>query len=212
MFKSEKISRWRAWDFDNFKFIIHELFLYAIAIFVKLERFQQISMLLNQKYYVPGESGYGHNVMVSFFVFRQYIESLERKKDILILDNSSLRADLLKQRCQTTGIDFRYLMQADFVLFIRTELHSTDSYDMWFPDTLVDLHHMYGPLEIFARAESNQYFEKIKCLLNIESPNDLKQLVKQYQQGIKQLPHRGIFPPSFDPMVLLNIEKLASLP
>ena len=212
MFKPENVNQYRKWDFDNFKFIVHELFLYFIAIFLNLERFQQISGFLNQRYYIPGESYYGNNVMVSFSVFRQHIESLENENNIFNLDDSSLRTDLLKKRCQTTGIDFRYLIQADFVLFMRTELQKTDSYDMWFPDIIVDLHHMYGPLEIFARAESNQYFEKIKCLLNIESPNDLKQLVDQYQQGKRKLPQRGIFPSSITPEILLNIEKLSSLP
>jgi len=65
----EGVNRWQEWDFDNFRFIIHELFLCAIAIFIKLERFQQASTLLNQRYYVPGNSDYGQDVMVSFSVF-----------------------------------------------------------------------------------------------------------------------------------------------
>ena len=75
---------------------------------------------------MTGNSGYGRNAMIPFHVFRRYIESLSYRNERLNLHRLSLRADLLKKRCQTTGIDFRYLMQADFILFIRTELYAED--------------------------------------------------------------------------------------
>ena len=210
MFRPEGVTSWQEWDFDNFKFIIHELFLYAVAILIKLERFQQAAMLLSQRYYVPGNSDYGRDVMVSFSIFRQYMKSLEYRNKRLNLRRLSLRADLLKKRCQTTGIDFRYLMQADFVLFIRGELYSEGLFDRWWPETLLYLGHFPGPFEIFARAESKRYFEKIKCLFDTDSPDDFKQLLEEYNQGKRKLP-RWEFN-SFNPALLLNIEKLATKP
>ena len=210
MSRPESVTSWQEWDFDNFRFIIHELFLYAIAILVKLERFQQASMLLSQTYYVLGNSDYGRDVMVSFSVFREYMESLEYRNKRLKLRRLSLRADLLKERCQTTGIDFRYLMQADFILFIRAELYGEKPFDIWGPETLLYLGHFPGPFEIFARAESKRYFEKMKCLFDIQSPDDFKQLLEEYKQGKRQLPSWEY--KSFDPALLLNIEKLATKP
>ncbi|GAG70603.1 unnamed protein product [marine sediment metagenome] len=210
MFRPESVTSWREWDSDNFRFIIHELFLYAIAILVKLERFQQASMLLSQSYYVPGNSDYGRDVMVSYSVFRQCMESLEYRNKRLKLRRLSLRADLLKERCQTTGIDFRYLMQADFVLFIRTELYAEDLFDSWWPEILLYLGHFPGPFEIFARAESKRYFEKMKCLFDIQSPDDFKQLLEEYQQGKRELPRWERH--SFNPALLLNIKKLVTRP
>jgi hypothetical protein len=210
MFKPESVTSWREWDFDNFRFIIHELFLYVVAILVKLEQFQQASMLLSQRYYVPGNSDYGRDVMVSYSVFNQYMESLEYRNKRLNLHRLSLRADLLKERCQTTGIDFRYLMQADFILFIRTGLYAEDLYYEWWPETLLYLGRFPGPFEIFARAESKRYFEKMKCLFDIQSPDDFRQLLEEYQQGKKKLPRWGYH--SFNPALLLNIEKLATRP
>ncbi len=210
MFRPEGITTYQEWDFDNFKFIIHELFLYAVAILIKLERFQQAAMLLSQRYYVPGNSDYGCNVMVSFTIFSQYMESLRCRNSRLNLRHLSLRANLLKERCQTTGIDFRYLMQADFVLFIRAELYSEGLSDRWWPEILLYIGHFPGPFEIFARAESKRYFEKIKCLFEIDSPNDFKQLLEEYKQRKRELP-RWEFN-SFVPAQLLNIEKLATKP
>lgn len=209
MFRPEGVTTWREWDFDNFNFIIHELFLYAIAILVKLERFQQTSMLLSQRYYVPSNSDYGRDVMVPFSVFRRYMKSLENRNKRLKLRRLSLRADLLKQRRQTTVIDFTYLMQADFVLFIRAELYG-EGFDRWWPETLLYLGHFPGPFEIFARAESKRYFEKMKCLFDIKNSDDFKQLLEEYEQGKRKLP-RWEFN-SFNPALLLNIEKLATKP
>ncbi len=210
MLRPEGVCSWREWDFDNFKFIIHELFLYAVAILIKLERFQQAAILLRQRYYVPGNSNYGRDVMVSFTIFRQYMESLRYRNSRLNLRRLSLRADLLKKRCQATGIDFRYLMQADFVLFIRADLYSEGPFDRWWPETLLYLGCFPGPFEIFARAESKQYFERIKCLFDINSPDDFKQLLEEYNQKKRELPKWEFN--SFNPALLLNIEKLATKP
>jgi len=208
MFRTEGVTRRAEWDFDNFKFIIHELFLYAIAILLKLERFQQSSMLLSQRYYVPGNSDYGHDVMASFSVFRQYMKSLQYRNERLNLRRLSLRADLLRERCQTTGIDFKYLMQADFVLLIRGDLYG--EHDRWWPETLLYLDRFNGPFEIFARAESKRYFDKMKHLFDIQSPDEFKQLLEEYQLRKRKLPMWEFR--SFNPAILLNIEKLATRP
>jgi len=207
MFRPEHVTHWQEWDFDNFRFIIHELFLYAIAIFVKSERFQQASLLLRQRYY---NSNYRRNVMVPFQVFRQYMKSLSYRNERLNLHRLSLRADLLKKRCQAVGIDFRYLMQADFILFIRDELYVEDLFSRWWPETLLYLGHFPGPFEIFARAESKRYFAKIKCLFDIQEPEDFKQLLEEYRNKKRKLPQWEF--ESFNPVLLLNIGKLATKP
>jgi len=206
MHKPKHITSYREWDFDNFKFIIHELFLYAIAIFVRFERFQEASLLLSQQYYVPGNSDYGRDVMVLFPVFRRYLKSLEYRNKRLELRCLSLRADLLKKRCQLTGIDFRYLMQADFILFIKAGLEGL----RWWPETLLYLGHFHSPFEVFARARSKQYFDKIKCLLDIDTPDDLKQLLQEYREQKRELPRWESY--SFNPASLLDIENLATRP
>jgi len=101
-------------------------------------------------------------------------------------------------------------MQADFVLFIRADLYSEELFDRWWPETLLYLGHFPGPFEIFARAESKRYFEKMKCLFDVQSPDDFKPLLEEYKQGKRKLP-RWEFN-SFNPALLLNIEKLATKP
>jgi hypothetical protein len=107
------ISSWNDWDFDNFRFVVHELFLYAVACLVHQERFESAGYLLGTEYYVPGRSDYGRNAMVSFGVFRKYMKSLVHRNERLQLRRLSLRADLLEHP-RTTLQGCRYRVQASY--------------------------------------------------------------------------------------------------
>lgn len=210
MNRPQGISRWNEWDFDNYKFIVHELFLYALAILLKYDRIEQANYLLQQQYYLPGNSEYGREVMVSFTVFREYMVSLDHRNQRLDLRRLSLRADLLSNRCTGNGIDFRYLLQADFVAFMRAEVEAQGTHNRWWPETLVYLGHFNSPFEIFARSVSKSYFNKSKLLLSIEIPKDLEPLLKSYQDGSRKLP-RWQFN-GFNPALLFGYEHLATRP
>ncbi|MGB7060992.1 MAG: SEFIR domain-containing protein [Candidatus Zixiibacteriota bacterium] len=210
MNKPEHQTSYRDWDFDNFKFIVHELFLYAMGIFIKFENFHHANSLLEQKYYLPGNSDYGRDVMVGFGVFRRYMKSLEYRNKRLKLRRLSLRADLLKQRCSGVGTEFRHLMQADFVIFMRAEIEAEDDLSKWWPETLLWLDHYHSPFEIFARSISKNYFDRVKVMLAIDKPSGLDELLQSYKENKRSLPRwQG---ESFSPLTLLGYEKLATLP
>jgi hypothetical protein len=200
----------KEWDFDNFKFLVHELFLYAMAVLLRHDRLDQGNYLLEQQYYVPGNSEYGKDAMVSFMVFRQYLKSLEHRNNRLSLRRLSLRADLLKERCTGTGIDFLHLQQADFVVFMRGEIEGEDNWTFWWPETLLYLGHSNSPFEIFARSVSKAYFDRAKVLLAIKAPTDLEPLWKSYQSGARTLPRWNFT--SFKPASLLGYNNLATKP
>ena len=146
--------------------------------------------------------------MVSFTVFREYMQSLEYRNKRLTLRRLSLRADLLKERCAGTGIDFRHLQQADFVAFMRAEIEAKDRYNSWWPETLLYLGDFNRPFEIFARSVSKTYFNKAKVLLAIETPKDLEPLLKSYNEGTRKLPSWHF--ERFNPKSLLGYENLAT--
>jgi len=208
MHRPEEVRQWSEWDFDNFKFIVHELFLYALAILLKYERFKEANILLTQQYYLAGNSDYGKDVMVSFMAFREHMRSLQHRNDRLKLNRLSVRADMLETRSKSSGIEFRYLMQADFVLFMRAEVESEDYYSRWWPETLLYVGRFHSAFEIFARSVSKQYFDKVKCLLAIDSPEELRKLLDAYKSGEQKLP-RWQFE-SFSPAVLLGLDQLAT--
>lgn len=208
MSRPENIRSWSEGDFDNFKFVIHELFLYAITIFTKHERFNEVNLLLSQQYYVSNRTDYGKDTMVDYEVFRHYLETLDRRSSRLKLGCLSLHADLLEQRSKHSGIEFRYIMQADFILFIRSEIHNNNYYSCWFPDTLLYIGRFHSAFELFARASSKSYFDKMKCIIGIDKPADLNELMEIYKTDHNRLPrwqHRSV-----TPSVLMGVEQLAT--
>lgn len=196
-------SSYRSTDFDNFKFIIGEIFLYTTTILIKHNKFQAAGEILNKNYYMTS-SNRGVPFLTSCACFYENAESLDYRSQRLNLNRKSLSADITKENNSGTGIDFNQLMQTDFILFVRNSL---DKSGFWWPKTLVYLGHFPGAFEIFNRATSAQYFEKIKILLNIESKLDLIPLIEEQQsQGSRyyDLGH------GFQIKRLLNFEDLCT--
>ena len=208
MQKPSQIQQWNEWDFDNFKFLVHELFLYAVAALLKQDRLEQAADFLSRQYYVPGNSDYGRDSMVGYLVFREYLKSLEHRNKRLGLRRLSLRSDLLKERSAGTGIEFRHLMQADFIAFLRAEVEINDEWNRWWPETLLHVGHFHSAFEVFARSASKGYFDRAKRLVAIQSPSDLTPLFEQYKTGSRKLPTWEFN--RFSPEALVGFEHLAT--
>lgn len=196
------VGRHTEWDFDNYKFFAHELFLYTIAILIRKEHFLAANELMTKQYYVQNNN-YGRSGVESYTVFNQQIKSIEHRNRRLNLNRIDLQATILHERVAGTGINFSDIMQADFILFIRSQVDS-DGY--WWPNSLVYISRFHSAFELFSRASSSQYFNKIKCLINVRSKSDIKNLLDEFASNQKRLP-------TFDysklsPSPLLNFEEL----
>lgn len=187
--KPENAQSHREWDYDNYKFIVQELFLYFIGILLKNEKFLIISKLLLKRYY-SGDQDYGESIMLHFSKFRNYLSSMEHRNVRLKSGRLSLKADILKDRAQSVGINFNYIMQADFILFIRG-LFDSLQYDekfYWFPDTLLYTSHWPRAFEIFTKSESTSYFDNLKIIFNIKSKEDFKKIFELLKNNDRLLP------------------------
>lgn len=205
--RPEHVTSWSQWDFDNFRFIVHELFLYTVAIYLKEERFESAARLLNDEYYVPSADD---GPMKSFLIFRDYLQSLEHRNARLKLGRLSVRADLLSDRANGSGVPFETLMQADFILYLRSVIDNpTDAYGHWWPETLLYAQR-YKPFELFARAKSQRYFNKLLPVLAIAGRKDLDPIFSALGTGALQAPrwqHTRIHVPQ-----LAGAEMLATTP
>lgn len=202
------INQWNESDADNFKFIVHELFLYTLAIFLRSEHIDAATYLLSQPYYAPGNSERGRNATASYTVFRDYMESLKIRNQRLNLNRLSIRADLLEQRSKTSGVQFRHVMQADLVCFLRADIRAGDSYDRWWPETLLYAKRQYGPFELFARSSSKAYLARTLKLLGVSDLAVVKTKLDEYAVNRQELP-RWQFE-TFSPSVLIGFEQLGT--
>jgi len=206
----EHISCWNDWDFDNFKFITHELFLYLIACFLKYECYDAVSYFLRHNYYLDKSSE--PDKMVPYSRFREHIKSLDHRNNRLELNRASLRADLLEQRSKASGISFQQLMQADFTLFIRDCMDALKygMYQNWWPETLLYVGRTGTIFEIFARSQSKEYFNKLKCVFDVNEKKDFEPLLQAIKENKLQVPKWNWT--SFNPAMLMGFEQIETRP
>jgi hypothetical protein len=195
--------------FDNYKFIVHELFLHTGAVLLRYERFSALDQFIAGGFYVGSIQNFSHQPVQGIGIFSYSFDSFEVRKRRLSLNYLSLQADLLKERSRIAGIAFEDLLQADFVLFMRNAADSlkSDHHNTWYPDTLVYLGHSGTPFEVFARARSKRYFEKIKELIGVQSKSELESLVQAFGAKLYR-PQWNYY--VLDPAELMDLKQLAT--
>ncbi|AIC18567.1 hypothetical protein EY04_06580 [Pseudomonas chlororaphis] len=196
---------WGSTDFDNYNFIVHEIFLYTVTICLKYNKVEITAQLLDKPYYVDSRRTDAY--LTSHECFYKDTGSLEQRNRRLDLNRRSLSADLTKELSNTSGLDFSNLMQADFILFLRCEIHQSGH---WWPKTLVYLGHYPGAFEMFARSASAAYFETLKRILYINGKGELASFVEAAAQRGSN--YYGFGHWSIDFKRLMNLDELARLP
>ncbi len=198
---------------DNFKFIIHELFLYVIGIFLKHDRFETVNYLIAEPYYVSdNKTIHNPNPTKPFSTFAQYTKFLKDRNSRLKLGKKSLRASILEENSKGPGIEFRYVIQADLVLFLRdniSELH--DFWLRWYPYTMHSvMTYNSAPFETFVRCSSSKYFEKAKIILGVKSKAELGRFLEHLEAGSNSSDHPDSVGRSA--RYFLNFENIATRP
>jgi hypothetical protein len=128
----ENVNQWNEDQFDNIRFFFHELFLYWVGILLKLELFSLANFAIENDYYFVDR--FTQQNMHIYSDFNYYPRTIIKVNDNSPSKKLSLRASMLNDRSKHSGVDFKYLMAADFILWFR----SRELARWWHPDTLVD--------------------------------------------------------------------------
>jgi hypothetical protein len=194
----EQSGQWYADAFDNFRLVCRELFLLANTLALKLHRFDIAHSLLNRDYYitvVPGNTIYPYGVMA------RNADSMARRIQRLGLRRASLVADLLLERTAGSSLSREDVIQADFFLYLKSMLRG----DRWHPTTYVYAGTLHKAIEIFARATSKAYWQKVASLLGVDDDEKFKtDMVKMREYG------EGFDSVSIE--LLTNVQHLATRP
>jgi hypothetical protein len=165
--------------------------------------------------FFSGLLGDAREPMQPFNIIRQYMQSLEHRNRRLKSNRLSVRADMLEQRSHASGLPFVYLMQADFVLFFFDSITSyrEKRTQHWWPETLLYYRESAPPFEIFARAESLNYFRKVCPLIAVKDQTELGEMIALFgvQNAPIQLPYWNHYH-SINLNTTTNLDKLASKP
>lgn len=157
-------------EYDNYRFIARELFLYFIALCVKNNKFDALDSFLTEKYRYQGN----HDIKLkNFTVFNMDINSIDStRNNRLELKLISLTSDLIIKRADLDIVSSEELLQADFLLALRSILTEKLSAP-WFPRMLL---YKQGGFELFQRAEAPKGFEAVKFLLHVENKSYLENI------------------------------------
>lgn len=192
---------------DNFRFILRELFLYTVAALIRNGKFEIADLFLRQEYFnaaVRGGDEYDER-HVTFTAFGMDARSIELDK---FGDNTGETGKLLRERASHKELNFERLMEADFVLFLRSILHRKEFDWFWFPRTLIGARY-HASFALFAKAESRRGFEDLRVLLGVESKSDLDE---KLDAASKDNEFRASGYSLKTIMRLMNYEKLDSRP
>ncbi len=208
--KPEGFSRWFEVQFDNYRFILYELFLYLISILIQYRKFELANIFLSQFYFGLSRSGHEKSLN-SYSIFNNIPESLDvHRNNRLELRRVSLTADIIKERAYIPEISFQQIIETDLILFLRSQFFDveTDTYIdfYWFPVTLV---YANGVSESFARASSKSFFTQLIKLINVKNKISLSEKINQLKESrdLSRLNRWG-----YTLAYYTNLEKLDTLP
>lgn len=200
----ESVTSFRETDYDNYKFIISELYLYTVASYLKYERFNECSNLFG-KYFVPLKARFGDSPLTSFTVINQNIGILDWRNRSRGLGRTSLHADLLKERCHGVSLTFNEINQADFLCFIKAIAITDEDYVYWYPSTLIYCRGRHA-FEIFAKATEPRYFIRIQGLLGFLTGHEFMTFIEDLEKSDK-VPRWGF--DRMSPLRLSNAQAIA---
>ncbi|GED34782.1 TIR domain-containing protein [Brevibacillus centrosporus] len=194
----ESINSYLEYQFDHYKFLIHELFIYTIAVLIENEQYKAIGDLIKTEFFIHDR--FERKTHSNYHVFYFHMRSLDEvRKQRLNLRLLSVDADTIVKRATLKRYPKKKLVQADLLLhYIAVlEKHSWP----WFPKLYV-----YGPyekLDLLHKLKSKRHFEKIKAIFGVTHPDELKTILTKYEQ-----PEGYKYRESFDsvPSLLLQIK------
>lgn len=204
------VTSWNDVWFDNYRFILFELFIYTIAVLIKKRKYQAANLLLSQGYFDEWQARNGPSKLGRYCVFDRFPVSLEEFRKVrLHLSWISVTAQLMKERASRADVCFDDLVETDFVLFLRCALNSRGDGGgcSWRPRTAPYAEYR-GVFQLFAKASAKRVFEQLCILIGVDSKVDLEsKLQKAKEQG--RIPNGGPFAyPYIDR--LINLEFLDS--
>lgn len=199
-------SSWSPSEFDNFRFFIHEIFLYTVAVGLKNEKYKFVEEILYSSYFF--QSKYDSRNEPKRFdelynhtdIFDQYYKQTYSKNFF------SPMADLMLARIPE-GLTKDNFIDADLLCYYVAALENI----RWFPMTYV--YRTRGKFELFDRLISLRHFEKVKSLFAVSTTNELKDKLNHFKENDKS-PDRMGYSNSFDRVIpiynLVDIEKIGT--
>lgn len=209
MFRPDGVSSWNSNDFDAYIVFAHDVFLTTFARVLKLQLFDLAKRQVERRYVIRNSEPTGERASNSFEIFCTNADSLDYRNQRLNLRRASLRADLIHGWYDGRELGMPAVLQADIVLWLISRLrHDPQSYRLWYPWT-IEYAGWGSAQEIFARAESKAYYDRIAPLFGNPTAAEFQNAVTELDKSSNAL--RAGFRP-LRATSLTNAANLSALP
>lgn len=166
---------WSFYEYDGFRYISRELFLYVIAILIRHERYKNIADLLYSKYNMYDKYG-EYNNPCDFNVFNFDFDSIHYYYNNLKGNKyKSCMANIMIENIHNS-VEQQYLVEADVLCGYVAQIRGLN----WIP--WLDIYKEEKKIEIVNRLYSCRYFEKVKCLFDVDNKSELITIVKRLKE------------------------------
>jgi hypothetical protein len=198
---------WSSFEFDNFRFITHELLIYLVAIGIKNENYSFVEEVLYSSYFAKDKYKSG-NEPRNFDVFYANVDIITayynqtHSKEFF-----SAMADFMIKRIPEF-LSKELIVQADLLCHHVADLNDWN----WFPQTYVyDTSNQY---ELFYRMVSKRHFEKVKVLFDVEDVVSFRAKLEALKKKHEGRDRRITYSRAFDSVtplhLLIDIETLGT--
>lgn len=172
---------WNVAEFDIFKIIFHELFLYVIAVCLKEKNYKLLADLLYSKYYI--NDPYSSNEEPSSFTFLyNYHDNLERYMDSVFNKVTGFGYYIISNLSEQIKKDD--IILADTICYIVNSMNMSDDYYKWFPNTYLYLERR--KLVFLDKITSKKHFNKIKSVFDVSNEKELQDRLKEMKENSKE--------------------------
>jgi hypothetical protein len=193
--------------FDNYKFIIHELFIYLVAIALKNENYKMLEELFYSSYFFQDISDYNREPN-NFSKLYNYIDVIDMYyKEIYSSNFICPMADFIIKRVPE-GFTIDMVVEADLICHYICSLNNK----RWFPITYIYKQSSY--FDFLQRFVSKRHFEKAKGVFEVNTSLELQEKLRLYKESDKSpenMRHNNAVFEYVKPIyTIIDIDKIAS--
>lgn len=166
-------------DTDNFRFIIHELFLYTIGLGLKNENYKFVAEMLYSKYFIRERIDLKRKEQ-TYEKLYYLVDSIDTYYNQTFGKNFICpMADFIIKRIPD-NLEKELIVEADILCLYVSQLNNF----LWFPITYI--YNTNQHYEIFERMTSFRHFEKVKPIFDVESILEFQQVLLKYKENDKE--------------------------
>jgi len=177
-YPGENKNSWYNYEFENYRFFIHELFLYLMAVGLKNDNYRFVEEILYSSYYFE-DKHVSENEPKHYEDFYSNINRTiqEYYNEVNSTNFLSPMADLMIKR-MPEGYIVDELVYADLLCYYISVFQGRKR---WFPITYI--YQKSKHFGLFRRLSSNRHFEKIKILFNVDTVDGLKKRLIEIKEN-----------------------------